>query len=95
MANHVKAPLLIQHFIEAYPLEIQAADGGWEISCPPGPLAEFLLAAAPPATIKQRGLHVVVQFSTDLDREILHMIQALIDLRYRTGQVQLELWANL
>jgi hypothetical protein len=95
MANHVKIPLLIQHFIEVYPLEIRAVDGGWEISCPPGPLAEFLLSAAPQATIKQRGPYVIVQFSAELDREILRMIQALIDLRYRTGQVQLELWGDL
>lgn len=80
---------------EPYSLEVRAVDGEWEILCPPGPLAEFLLSAAPQATIRQRGLYVVVRFSEALDREIVRMIQALIDLRYQTGQVQLELWANL
>lgn len=93
MTNNVKVPLLY-YLSKSYSLEIRAVNGGWEILCPPGPLAQFLLSAAPPATIKQRGLYVIVEISAELDREIMRMIQALIDLRYRTGQVQLELWTD-
>ena len=98
MVSHVKpAPLeyVVSYYNEGYHLEIQPRDGGWEISCPPGPLAAFLLAAAPPETIKQRGPGIIVQFSSDLDRQISCMIQTLIDLRYQTGRVQLEIWGDL
>lgn len=105
---------------ESYSLEVRSVDGGWEILCPPGPLAQFLLVASgssyhcddhrvmgpgpiveslfgkEPTRIEWRGKHpyLIIRFSADLDREILRMIQTLIDLRYQTGRVQLELWAD-
>jgi hypothetical protein len=120
MSNHVNAPSVVEQ-VESYPVEVRAVDGGWEILCPPGPLAQFLLAASgssyrcddhrvkgpgpiadfllgeDPTRIEWRGdqPYLIIRFSAELDREILRMIQLLIDLRYRTGRVQLELWGDL
>lgn len=98
MTNNVKGSLLMEH-VESYSLEVRPVDGRWEILCPPGPLAQFLLSAAyspQSGKTEYRGgdPYVIIRFTADLDREIVRMIQTLIDLRYQTGRVQLELWAD-
>jgi hypothetical protein len=95
MTQHVKHPFSEYLLIESYNLEVRAVDGGWEILCPPGPLAQFLLALSGSPQAGSRNGYVIIPLTADLDRAIMALIRDLIDLRYRTGQVQLELWANL
>lgn len=84
--------------IEPYILEVRPVDHGWEILCPPGPLAQLLLNVSGALTqTERRGAnpYLVIPLTADLDRSITEIIHALIDLRYRTGQVQFELWGKL
>lgn len=90
----VKAPPW-GHMVESYNLEVRARDGGWEILCPPGPLAQFLLSLSGSLQAGSHNGYLIVPLTAELDRAITTLIRDLIDLRYRSGQVQLELWANL
>ena len=93
-----------QHFfvrsqmIDPYSPEVRRVERGWEILCPPGPLARLLLNISGSLTLTEwqgDNPYLVIPLTPELDQAIAQIIPILIDLRYRTGQVQLELWGNL
>ncbi len=70
---------------------------GWDVLCPPGPLAELLAemgAASRPLQTQQVGGAplVVIPLTAELDQAVQELVDALITLRYETEHVQLRLF---
>jgi hypothetical protein len=78
-----------------YPLAVRPADHGWEILCPPGPLADLfsqLAQVAQPEAIRvEDQTMLIIPLTPTLDEALTHLINSLISLRYDTGQAQLTL----
>ncbi len=70
---------------------------GWDVLCPPGPLAELLAemgaAGRPLLTQQVAGSPlVVIPLTAELDQAVQELVDALITLRYETEHVQLRLF---
>ena len=70
---------------------------GWDVLCPPGPLAELLAelsaASSPLETQEVDGTPlVVIPLTAELDQAVQELVDALITLRYETEHVQLRLF---
>jgi hypothetical protein len=86
-----------------YTLAVRPATRGWEVVCPPGPLADLLACMAEDLGAgngngprqEQIGDHrfQVIPLTDRLDRALVDLVDALIDLRYETNRVQLELFS--
>jgi len=84
-------------------LAVERADRGWFVLCDPGPMAIMLSALAGEpgrdCTIFIQGQGdaepvrrvVAIPYSDKLDDALIRLIDALISLRYATGQVQFRL----
>jgi hypothetical protein len=74
---------------------------GWEILCPPGPLAQLLgqlsredESQEPTATHSGQPPLLVIAFTSALDSALTELIDALISVRYEAGRVQLTLFGQ-
>ena len=80
------------------PLAVRLAPDGWEILAPPGPLPQLLKQLSRDKNslsveMVNGQTMAVVPFTDNLDQSLIYLVDALIALRYQTGQVQLELFA--
>ncbi len=81
-----------------YTLAVRRRTGrGWDVLCPPGPLAELLAelgaASRPLETQEVDGTPlVVIPLTAELDQAVQELVDALITLRYETEHVQLRLF---
>jgi hypothetical protein len=82
-------------------LAVRPAERGWEIVCQPGPLDLMFrgLARNNGGDFSRREqidghTMIVVPMTAGLDTALVTLIDALINLRYETGQVQLELFSS-
>lgn len=91
--------ILLRH---PYTLAVRPAERGWEILCQTGPLSALFSGMArdlgatngqSPRTEQIGGrTFTVVPLTEALDEAVARLIDALIDLRYESGRVQLELF---
>jgi len=83
-------------------LAIEPANKGWFVICSPGPLATLLAdlagegARACTITIGDNGngrTAVAISLTPALDEALVHLVDALITLRYESGRVQFTLFS--
>lgn len=89
--------------VRPYMLAVRPAEHGWEILCQTGPLSALFSGLArdlgstngqSPRTEQVGGrMFTVVPLTENLDEALARLVDALIDLRYESGRVQLELFA--
>lgn len=89
--------LLADPLLAVHPVD---GAGGWRVVCRPGPLADLLIRLAGPAATNGHSPRygtmggqpvVAIPLTDDLDRALVELVDALITLRYETGQVQFTL----
>lgn len=80
------------------PLAVRLTPGGWEILCPSGPMAQLLSQLAevsqPPSTVIDGQTIAIIPLTPALDSALESLVNTLINLRYDTGRVQLELFSE-
>ncbi len=82
------------------PIGLRFGDSGWEILTPPGHLAQMLhqYSAGSETGIVIEAVAgkamAVIPFNKNLDGALINLVDALISLRYATGNVQLELFSS-
>lgn len=85
-------------------LAVRPANKGWEIICKPGPMADLFGGLArdlgaingdgPRQEEINKHLIEIIPLTNELDEILVRFVDALIDLRYETGRVQLELFST-
>lgn len=80
------------------PLAVRLTPDGWQILTPPGSMAELLSQLAQvsqlQSTLVDGQTMVIIPLTRDLDSALESLINTLINLRYDTGRVQLELFSE-
>jgi hypothetical protein len=82
----------------SFRLGVRPGSPHWQILCTPGHLATLFqhLAQLPaPIPVEEVQGHSLacIPLTPELDRALVHLVDTLIDLRYQSGKVQLELFA--
>jgi len=81
-------------------LEAKLGPQGWQVACPPGPLADLLaqLAAGRRPDLEtarnEREDTALIPYTQALDEAIVDLVDALVTVRYDAGQVQLRLFSE-
>jgi len=80
------------------PIGVRLKPNGWQVLCPPGPLAQLLSQLAqvpdPPSTLIDVQPMLQIPMTSALDTALENLVNTLIKLRYDTGRVQLELFSE-
>lgn len=93
----------------SFRLGVRPGSPHWQILCTPGPLATLFHHLAHPSTgtgpanledpvpVEEIGGHsfAVIPLTPELDEALAGLVDTFIDLRYETGRVQLELFAEV
>lgn len=83
---------------QSCPIGVRLTPQGWQVLCPPGPMARLLCQLAeiaePQSILIDGERMLLISLTATLDTALKSLVNTLIKLRYDTGRVQLELFSE-